>query len=92
MAKLFIGYEYINFIFNKQQYQGVLSKIILEEKTIFRVDYTSKTDLHTGRFEISYIKYPNGESHWFESSSPDPELSRILVGEIEKNQEIFQLD
>jgi hypothetical protein len=93
MAKLFIGCDYISFNYAKAKYQGVVSKIILSEKTIFRVDYTSLEDNHSGRFEISCIKDDRtDEISWIEHLSISPELTHILQGAIEKNARVMQLE
>jgi hypothetical protein len=91
MAKLFIGYEYIKFVYNQHEFQGALSRIVLDEKMIFRIDYTSNT-AQGGRFEVSYGKNKDGQPQWVNASKTDPGLAQILIGEIEKNHEIFQLD
>ena len=91
MAKLFIGYEYINFIYNHHEFQGALSRIVLDDKTIFRIDYTSDTG-QNGRYEVSFVKDADGQVQWTDTTKTDPELARILIGQIEKNHEIFQLD
>lgn len=91
MAKLFIGYEYINFIYQHHQFQGALSRIVLDDKTIFRIDYTSAT-AQSGRYELNYERTGDGQVQWTDTSKTNPELASILIKEIEKNLEIFQLD
>lgn len=93
MAKLFIGCDYINFNYANANYHGVVSKIILAEKTIYRVDYTSMEDSHEGRFEISCIKDEQTDKlSWTAHSGISPELAVILKTAIERNTRVLQLE
>jgi len=93
MAKLFIGCNYIDFMYANASYQGILSKIILEEKTIFRIDYTCRKDQQTGRLEINYTLDPvSRQAKWAANPGANPELARILQTAIEKNPDILQLE
>ena len=93
MAKLFIGCDYINFSYAESKYRGVVSKIILAEKTIYRVDYTSTEDNHSGRFEASCIRNEeDAQLYWTEHLSISAELTGILVNAIERNKRVLQLE
>lgn len=93
MAKLFIGCDYINFSYAEANYHGVVSKIILAEKTIYRVDYHSIEDHHSGRFEASCTRNEETDQlHWTEHLSSSPELTSILLTALAGNTRILQLE
>lgn len=91
MAKLFIGCDYIDFTFGNAGYSGVLSKIILDNKTIFRVDYTSFENQQTGRYEAICSIDATGNVQWESHSKIDTELAQLFNSEIEKNQAVLLL-
>jgi hypothetical protein len=93
MAKLFIGCDYIDFSYADADYRGVISKIILDEKTIYRVDYTSMEDSRSGRFEASCAKDNVSDSlSWTPHSNTSPDLAIIIQKVIQKNQFVMQLE
>lgn len=93
MAKLFIGCDYIDFSYANADYRGVISKLILDEKIIYRVDYTSKYDDQSGRFEVSCIRDDKSESlYWTAHSNTAPALASILQNVIEKNPYVLKLE
>jgi hypothetical protein len=93
MAKLFIGCDYIDFSYTNIEYRGMISKIILEEKTIYRVDYTCNKGDQSGRFEVSCIRDDSSNAlSWTPHTNTSPDLASILQTAIEKNQYILQLE
>jgi hypothetical protein len=93
MAKLFIGCDYIDFNYADANYRGVVSKIILEEKTIYRIDYTCTQGIKSGRFEASCIKDDESNNlFWMPHSNTSPELADLLQNVIAKNKNVLQLE
>jgi hypothetical protein len=92
MAKLFIGCDYIDFMHANTPYSGVLSKIILEDKTIFRVDFACHKSYHSGRYEVCYKKDPVSQKpKWEPHTDVDPGIAQVLRSQIEKNERVLQL-
>ena len=93
MAKLFIGYGQLQFEYNNTPYKGVLTKIVLEEKTIFRVDYTSQKDFQTNRIELEQITGPyNNSQKWELDKCDDKNLAQVLIAHLEKHPQVFEME
>lgn len=91
MANLFIGCDYIDFIYANTAYRGILSKVVLEQKTIFRMDYSStQSGSETNRLEINYTRDPVSQQlTWIPDLCSNPELIGILRRKVEKNAALF---
>lgn len=58
MAKLFTGGDFIRFTYADTGYRGILPKLILQEKTVYRVDYSCKKNDQAGRFGLTCTTNP----------------------------------
>jgi hypothetical protein len=92
MGKLVIGYDQLLFEHSNEPYKAVFTKIILQDKTIYRIDYTSQKDLETRRIELSRLnKTSSDQSKWdVFPTDTDEKLVQILLKPIETNSEILE--
>ena len=91
MPRLIIGGDNISFSFENRSYQALISRLIFEETTIFKVDYSCDGNNERGRYELSFSKDPaSGQLYWIDKHGLLPhELLRIIGKEIEKQAHLF---
>lgn len=93
MAKLFMGCDHIRFTYDNISYKGILSKLILEKKTVYRVDYTCRKNDFAGRFEVTCAIDPqSGQITWQPHLNTCAGMTLALGAEIEKKKEILRLE